>query len=55
MIFTKVDETSSLGVLLNVRELTGKSLSYVTTGQSGPDDIEIADAENISKKLLGNS
>lgn len=55
LIFTKVDETSSLGVLLNVRELTGKSLSYVTTGQSVPDDIEIADAENISKKLLGNS
>lgn len=55
LIFTKVDETSSLGVLLNVRELTGKSLSYVTTGQSVPDDIEVADAENISKKLLGNS
>jgi len=55
LIFTKVDETSSLGVLLNVRELTGKSLSYITTGQSVPDDIEIADAENISKKLLGNS
>ena len=55
LIFTKVDETSSLGVLLNVRELTGKSLSYVTTGQSVPDDIEIADAENISKKLLGNN
>lgn len=55
LIFTKVDETSSLGVLLNVRELTGKPLSYVTTGQSVPDDIEIADVENISKKLLGNS
>ena len=55
LIFTKVDETSSLGVLLNVRELTGKPLSYVTTGQSVPDDIEIADVESISKKLLGNS
>ena len=55
LIFTKVDETSSLGVLLNVREFTGKPLSYVTTGQSVPDDIEIADVESISKKLLGNS
>jgi len=55
LIFTKIDETSSLGVLLNVRELTGKPLSYVTTGQSVPDDIEIADVETISKKLLGNS
>ena len=55
LIFTKIDETSSLGVLLNVRELTGKPLSYVTTGQSVPDDIESADVETISKKLLGNS
>jgi len=55
LIFTKIDETSSLGVLLNVRELTGKPLSYVTTGQSVPDDIEVADVETISKKLLGNS
>ena len=55
LIFTKIDETSSLGVLLNVREFTGKPLSYVTTGQSVPDDIEIADIETISKKLLGNS
>ena len=55
LIFTKVDETSSLGVVLNVKEITGKSLSYLTTGQSVPDDIEIADVENLSKKLLGNS
>ncbi len=55
LIFTKIDETSSLGVVLNVKEITGKSLSYFTTGQSVPDDIEIADVENLSKKLLGNS
>ena len=55
LIFTKVDETSSLGVVLNVKEITGKSLSYLTTGQSVPDDIEIADIENLSKKLLGNN
>ena len=55
LIFTKLDETSSLGVVLNVKEITGKSLSYLTTGQSVPDDIEIADIENLSKKLLGNN
>lgn len=54
LIFTKLDETSSLGVVLNVKEITGKSLSYVTTGQSVPDDIEIVNVENLSKKLLGN-
>jgi len=55
LIFTKIDETSSLGVVLNVKEITGKPLSYVTTGQSVPDDIEMIDVENLSKKLLGNS
>ena len=55
LIFTKIDETSSLGVVLNVKEITGKPLSYVTTGQSVPDDIEIIDVENLSKKLLGNN
>ena len=55
LIFTKLDETSSPGVVLNVKEITGKPLSYVTTGQSVPDDIELIDVENLSKKLLGNN
>lgn len=54
LIFTKIDETASLGVVLNVREITGKPLSYMTTGQSVPDDIEMIDVANLTKKLLGN-
>lgn len=54
LIFTKIDETSSLGVVLNVKEITGKPLSYMTTGQSVPDDIEMIDVANLTKKLLGN-
>ncbi len=54
LIFTKLDETTSYGILMNVRELTGKPLSYVTTGQSVPDDIEIINIDKISKILLGS-
>lgn len=54
LLFTKLDETSSYGIILNVKEMTGKPLSYVTTGQSVPDDIEIINVEKISKILLGS-
>ena len=53
LIFTKLDETNSLGLLLNIAYVTGKSVSYVTTGQSVPDDIEIADNAKIINCLLG--
>lgn len=55
LIFTKVDETESLGIVLNVVNSTGKRLSYFTTGQSVPDDIEVINVDQLSKKLLGNS
>ena len=34
--------------------LQDKSLSYVTTGQSVPDDIEVANIDKITKILLGS-
>lgn len=54
LIFTKLDETPSLGIILNARRLTNKNLSYVTVGQSVPDDIEVANVDKITKKLLGS-
>jgi len=54
LIFTKVDETESLGIVLNVMNITGKRLSYMTTGQSVPDDIETINVDQLSKRLLGN-
>ena len=54
LLFTKLDETSSYGVIINLKDLTGKPLSYVTTGQSVPDDIEIINIDKISKILLGS-
>jgi len=54
LIFTKTDETPVLGIILNVKYLTGKSLSYITTGQNVPDDIETANVEKIAKNLIGS-
>lgn len=53
LIFTKLDETSSAGVMLNMRMHTNRPLSYVTWGQNVPDDIGMVDAQKIAKKLLG--
>jgi flagellar biosynthesis protein FlhF len=52
LIFTKLDETSTIGNLLNIRMLTNAPLSYATFGQNVPDDISRVDAQNIAKQLL---
>jgi flagellar biosynthesis protein FlhF len=54
LLFTKMDETSAFGVILNVAYITKKPISYITTGQSVPDDIEIADNSKIINCLLGD-
>lgn len=53
IIFTKVDECENLGNILNVKMLTNKPLSYITTGQNVPDDIELINREKIVNSLLG--
>lgn len=53
VIFTKLDETCSLGNILNVRMLTDRPLSYTTSGQNVPDDIEVINEQGIAKQLLG--
>jgi flagellar biosynthesis protein FlhF len=53
IIFTKLDEASAYGNILNVKVESGKTLSYLTTGQSVPDDIEIAESEKITNYIVG--
>ncbi len=55
LIFTKLDETYSLGNILNVKLNTGAPLSYVTSGQVVPDDISTIDAQKIARSLLGSN
>lgn len=53
LIFTKLDETSTYGNMLNIKLYADADLSYVTTGQNVPDDIEVFDTQKIVKQLLG--
>lgn len=55
LIFTKLDETSCIGNIYNLKMHTGAPLSYTTFGQNVPDDIGIIDAQSIAKKLLGGN
>ena len=53
LIFTKLDETTALGNLLNLKLYTGAELSYVTCGQNVPDDIVNFNPQKTVKQLLG--
>jgi len=52
IIFTKTDETRSIGMVLNL--LAGKELplSFLSNGQSVPDDIIPATAQRLAELLL---
>ncbi|HYE60981.1 MAG TPA: hypothetical protein VD997_03205, partial [Phycisphaerales bacterium] len=56
VIFSKLDEAVSFGVLLNVMhgQTQGQKLkvSYVTTGQEVPDQIELAQADRLARLVL---
>jgi flagellar biosynthesis protein FlhF len=55
VIFTKLDEAANVGVLLNVVRKVNKSLSYLTTGQDVPDDIEVGNGKRLAQLILGES
>lgn len=54
LIFTKIDETSTLGSILNISYLKKLKIAYITMGQNVPSDIEEFSASKISKVLLGS-
>jgi flagellar biosynthesis protein FlhF len=51
-IFTKLDETSSYGSMVNIIKETKTGIAYIPTGQDVPEDIIEANAEEISELLL---
>jgi len=55
LIFTKLDETISVGNIFNIKMLTNADLSYTTYGQNVPDDIGKIDTQETAKKLLGGN
>lgn len=52
LIFTKIDESTTYGPVLNTVVKFKLPISYLTTGQNVPEDIETARPERIAKLLL---
>jgi len=52
LLFTKIDESTTYGPLFNTVVKFNIPISYVTTGQNVPEDIEKAKSDRIAKLLL---
>ena len=53
VIVTKLDETGCIGNLISVLDEKNKSIAYLTTGQSVPNDIEVASVVKLLMMLNG--
>jgi flagellar biosynthesis protein FlhF len=53
LLFTKLDETTSLGSVFNEAVRTQKSLSFFATGQRIPEDLETAAHARLIEPILG--
>lgn len=53
LIFTKLDETTTLGNLLNLKLHADTPIAYITYGQNVPNDIEKFNPQKTVKQLLG--
>ena len=51
VLFSKLDEAASLGPLLSVASANDLAVSYVTTGQSVPDDIVAVDPRRMASMI----
>jgi len=52
ILFTKLDESSNYGNILNLSLRTRMPISYIATGQNVPEDIMTAESGDIAKVLL---
>jgi len=55
LLFSKLDETAIIGNVFNVIYQSGLPVSYLTTGQSVPDDIELAQTSRFMQRLFQGS
>lgn len=54
-IFTKIDECSSLGVLLNIQIENSIPLSYVTNGQRVPEDLIEVSQNRVAELIMSQN
>jgi|YelNatPaOPRAMG01_1025707.scaffolds.fasta_scaffold29835_2 flagellar biosynthesis protein FlhF len=55
LIFSKLDETATYGTIFTTATQCQIPISYITTGQKVPEDIEAADPQRLVGIVLGNS
>ncbi|WP_334099941.1 flagellar biosynthesis protein FlhF [Thermotoga petrophila] len=53
IILTKMDETSVYGTFVNISEITGLPIAFVTNGQRVPDDIFEANPMELARIVAG--
>jgi flagellar biosynthesis protein FlhF len=52
LLFTKLDETSTYGSIFSIAAMADAPVSYLTTGQKVPEDIEVAQASRLAGILV---
>ena len=55
LIFTRLDETRRPGGCLAAAMLTGKAVSFLSTGPRIPEDLEPASTAGLMRLLLGSA
>lgn len=55
VIWTKLDESTRFGNVLNVAAKHPLPISYVTTGQRVPEDVEVAEANRLASLVVGGT
>lgn len=52
ILFTKLDETTTYGTVYSAAVKSGMAVSYMTTGQKVPEDIEVANGAKLAAMVL---
>lgn len=52
LLLTKLDESAGPGAIYSAANRLSTAVSYITTGQAVPDDIELADARRIATRIV---
>ena len=52
LLYTKLDETTCLGAVFNILLREKKPVSFLTTGQTVPDDIEQVERTRLARMIL---
>lgn len=52
LVITKLDETTQTGVIVNLVTRLNLPVSYITTGQNVPEDLEVPTSERLAEWVL---